>query len=563
MIKQKYIAFISGIIFILFIIEILLHIFSFSKYRNFNTFSNTENQKVIMCAGDSFTYGMGLKDNETYPSYLKNILISNGNDNIEVINLGILGANSHMVYKKIKRKIKKVKPDIIIFQAGISNRWNFKGFDFEENSFITSFLFDNIKIIKVYLIVKDYIKKKIKTYYIEKNFNFIKKSIVKTDFKTCIIDLDLNNLGFKLLRNSKIDDAKQYFLNKNSVEDVFGLGLTYINMGKEEEAESIFLSIKDKYEGLIGLGYLNLEFGNFKTSFDYLLKAIKLNSNDTSAYLILADLYQKNGYENKAEFIFKSILTKKTDSFHSYLEYYEFLEENENSEKAGEILNLGLKKLKNDERIFIQLASHSIKKGDFLNCEKYLKNAENLNPNNAEIYTAYSYNEILKHESDFFEKAEKFLLKAYSMNPYNKDTIESLAELYFNNDKNEIAEFYYKKLKLEYREKLLNFIKSKKDFSKLSQKNLRKDIENLIDICKLKDIKLFIMNYPYYRMNNIYDIFQDNPNVLIDIDRKFKNLDDLDEISNYLQKDGHFNAKGAELAANTAYEHLKKQGLLK
>lgn len=73
--------------------------------------SHTKSKKRILCIGDSFTYGMRLKNTETIPYHLENFL---GNT-FEVINMGIVGYNLNQYYHLFLNKGIQIKPDIAIF----------------------------------------------------------------------------------------------------------------------------------------------------------------------------------------------------------------------------------------------------------------------------------------------------------------------------------------------------------------------------------------------------------------------------------------------------------------
>jgi|GEM_PF-1381349 len=67
----------------------------------------------IITIGDSFTYGMGVNVEDTYPKQLETILNQHG-DRCEVLNFGVIGYNMWQYNELLTRKALSYKPDIII-----------------------------------------------------------------------------------------------------------------------------------------------------------------------------------------------------------------------------------------------------------------------------------------------------------------------------------------------------------------------------------------------------------------------------------------------------------------
>lgn len=102
-----------------------IHLITLLCYVSFSCSDSTK----IACAGDSITYGYGLKnpENESYPSILNKKL---GNA-FKVKNFGHSGAtalkNSDLPYWNVSefRKLKKYQPDIIILLLGSNDAKNY------------------------------------------------------------------------------------------------------------------------------------------------------------------------------------------------------------------------------------------------------------------------------------------------------------------------------------------------------------------------------------------------------------------------------------------------------
>lgn len=82
------------------------------------TLEKPKNTTRILVLGDSFTFGFGVEDNETYPAVLEQLL--NKNHLVEVWNAGVSGYSPDAYYLFLKENIAKIKPDIVLvgFYAG-------------------------------------------------------------------------------------------------------------------------------------------------------------------------------------------------------------------------------------------------------------------------------------------------------------------------------------------------------------------------------------------------------------------------------------------------------------
>jgi len=66
--------------------------------------------KRILVIGDSFTFGEGVSDNETYPSYLQGLFP----EYVEVINLGIHGYGHDQMLIKLEELGRRYQPDLVV-----------------------------------------------------------------------------------------------------------------------------------------------------------------------------------------------------------------------------------------------------------------------------------------------------------------------------------------------------------------------------------------------------------------------------------------------------------------
>ncbi|MBN2143496.1 MAG: hypothetical protein JW774_02625 [Candidatus Aureabacteria bacterium] len=84
---------------------------------------------MIYCIEDSFTYGLGLSPENSYPAVLKSLLDQHGLSNTNVINLGLPNTGASYALYAVAAAIKEgVRPSILIVLSG----WNANNNDFLE-----------------------------------------------------------------------------------------------------------------------------------------------------------------------------------------------------------------------------------------------------------------------------------------------------------------------------------------------------------------------------------------------------------------------------------------------
>lgn len=107
--------------------EIALRVLSrlYSRGRILNRVSHS-NDFIIVCIGDSFTYGLCVEEQDAYPAQLERMLHYNlSGKHFRVFNLGVPGSNSSMHLKYFTQLVDDcVKPDIAIILTGANDKWN-------------------------------------------------------------------------------------------------------------------------------------------------------------------------------------------------------------------------------------------------------------------------------------------------------------------------------------------------------------------------------------------------------------------------------------------------------
>ncbi len=86
---------------------------------------------MVLCVGDSHTYGAGVEPADTYPGHLQRLLDEQVPGAYSVVNVGIPGMNTAQVRARLPDLVRRYQPDVILVWAGINNSWNRAG-DYRE-----------------------------------------------------------------------------------------------------------------------------------------------------------------------------------------------------------------------------------------------------------------------------------------------------------------------------------------------------------------------------------------------------------------------------------------------
>jgi hypothetical protein len=82
----------------------------------------------ILCVGDSHTFGAPLPRHESYPAQLQQALDErSAGPRFDVVNLGIPGANSAFVARRLGDQLLQYDPQLVIVWVGANNFWNATG----------------------------------------------------------------------------------------------------------------------------------------------------------------------------------------------------------------------------------------------------------------------------------------------------------------------------------------------------------------------------------------------------------------------------------------------------
>jgi lysophospholipase L1-like esterase len=135
------------VICFLLVVETVMQLAGLAAARS-NKPKLRQGAEVIVCVGDSHTYGVMVGKDRTYPAQLEKILNEKGG-NFQVLNLGAPGQNSTQVLKSLPGISEKYHPSILIVLVGVNNIWNVAG----QQDNLTQLFLDRLKLYRLARII--------------------------------------------------------------------------------------------------------------------------------------------------------------------------------------------------------------------------------------------------------------------------------------------------------------------------------------------------------------------------------------------------------------------------
>jgi len=127
--RLKYaLALFVGLAAALTALELGLRVFAAMGYRPRQTqASPPDSNGTILCAGDSFTYGLGASSrSKDYPGQLNDLFLRSGG-HYAVLNAGVPGTNTALMLRRLPQALEQTHPSAVIIMSGSNNYWNLQG----------------------------------------------------------------------------------------------------------------------------------------------------------------------------------------------------------------------------------------------------------------------------------------------------------------------------------------------------------------------------------------------------------------------------------------------------
>jgi len=163
--KRRIIVVLVGIALSLIVLEVALRIVGsiYAHLSESDIVLDRDGRNIILCIGDSVTFGLGAPMEFSYPAQLQKMLDeSDPKSKFTVINRGRPGQNSAQLLRRLERYLRDFKPKIVTILIGAQNKANYFGYrDYlekahnQERDFFLSLhdLLDRIRIYKFFRLI--------------------------------------------------------------------------------------------------------------------------------------------------------------------------------------------------------------------------------------------------------------------------------------------------------------------------------------------------------------------------------------------------------------------------
>ena len=313
---KRLVVVISAVFITIIILEIFLRvtatIWIYSTRRNPDlesmsiNGSKNRNEKVVVCYGDSFTFGVGGLPDRTYPDHLQKMLKEiQGNNEVVVINRGMSAYNSARILAVVKeeRDLERYSPDVVIIMLGDQNYWDLWGFNLGEKRYILKGKIQNLLYrIRVFRLVKLLIKN-IREVMFRYNSNKKQK--------------------FAALEESTGNVNKEKKIEKN-IKEICDRGDKFLAQGAINKGINCFKEALKLATGKRSLSYVYYSLGYTYTSLkkynkaiEYFIKGIKTDPAFSINYRGLGYAYEYSGEYSSALIHFKTALEKNPFDYES------------------------------------------------------------------------------------------------------------------------------------------------------------------------------------------------------------------------------------------------------
>lgn len=345
---KKFIVSLAGVITFLLLLEIILRIIgavNLREHRNQLLDKGCGSDFIILCLGDSFTFGAGASSGKDYPAQLEGILNSTSvNKKFKVINIGQGSYNTAQILREFRNILQQgLKPDLVTCLGGSANYWNYWGYQtyLKSNNFISAvndFLY-RVRIYKLakilFLNIKDKIENKLFTDKIMNHLspqsiagNSLKNNhggIYKDSRRKQTADLAYFKEGSIFCLREQYDQAIECFkkaieINPGDSHYYAGVGFAYNRQRKYDEAikwlkKGIEINPRDSNcYAYLGLAYRSLTYSvrpQYDQAIECFKKALEINPRDSQCYIGLGFSYKNKGDYEKALTSFKKAIELK------------------------------------------------------------------------------------------------------------------------------------------------------------------------------------------------------------------------------------------------------------
>lgn len=109
----------AGLLVSLLIVEVFIRAWAAAVDARRGEAAPEEEQLVVLCIGDSHTWGRG----HGYPERIAELL-EQRSDRYHVVNLGVPGTNTAQLRTRLPEQIERYHPELLVVWSGVNNSWN-------------------------------------------------------------------------------------------------------------------------------------------------------------------------------------------------------------------------------------------------------------------------------------------------------------------------------------------------------------------------------------------------------------------------------------------------------
>ncbi|MDD2715464.1 MAG: tetratricopeptide repeat protein [Candidatus Wallbacteria bacterium] len=549
-----------------------------------STGSSGTSELQILCLGDSYTYGLGVKKGEDYPSLLQEYLREKDRTaKYRVINGGLGGINSRVLLNNLPKNLVLYKPDIVAVQVGGQNRMNFTGYSPRDNR-LNSFLLFVTRYSRVlrlcrmlgHNIADSGIDLKLAIWRgLEEGIHFAVrlKTVRPEDFKTdpqkisCSIDyFRLTGEVWNLIRKKDLNGAGTYLKSKALTEmETYAQGLLYLVSGNFTQADLVFKEGLRKFPGscslAVGQGFAAMEAVHLYKAFNYFMNGLSLDPNDTGAMFGLGFTYFLTGNQELAElWIRKSLELDPANSWKDYFLGNLYLLKKD-SVQAEKCFRDGITARPEMPENYTSLAEICQQTGRLSEAGLYYEKALELGiffrSEGSEVNYRLSRIRMEQDPLKNKEEGKKLLLRAIQLDPSNNRALFDLGWFYAGIKDYKQALAYFEQGKNYEAAAWTRKILSNRFNSEIAADWLAGDLRDIVRICSRAGIKLYFVNYPEMDVLPMKKVSEEQGISMIDLTYEFGKLWQKGEPrENYFLADRHCNALGNRETARLIGERI-------
>jgi tetratricopeptide (TPR) repeat protein len=257
----------------------------------------------IVCFGDSFTYGEGAPEKESYPIQLGELL--NGavkSGAFEVVNMGRPAQNTTQLLSTLPDVLALEKPKVAIILTGGYNLSNYYGYlRYAEGATLKARVRDQIYRIRIYKLVNhviDNIVNRVTARRIQRNRIYRGARPAdkrETEYDVCI------SRGDEYKRQRRYRQAREYFekalqIDPRRPEGYDEIGLVHKELSELDQATEYFkkaISVDSHYSPAYNnLGWIHINRRQFAVAMGLFKKAILLDPGFAPNYSAMASVYR-------------------------------------------------------------------------------------------------------------------------------------------------------------------------------------------------------------------------------------------------------------------------------